>query len=50
MAAACGLTRVLAQAHFASDVVGAAIAAWVVVALIWRLVERPAPPAEKSHA
>jgi membrane-associated phospholipid phosphatase len=50
MAAACGLTRVLAQAHFASDVVGAAIAAWVVVALIWRLVERRAEPKEMSHA
>jgi len=49
MAAACGLTRVLAQAHFASDVVGAAIAGWAVVALIWRLVERPASPAEESH-
>ncbi len=50
MAAACGLTRVLAQAHFASDVVGAAIAAWVVVALIWRLVERPAGSKGTSHA
>ena len=50
MAAACGLTRVLAQAHFASDVVGAAIAGWVVVALIWRLVEHRASPEEKLNA
>lgn len=36
LAAGCALTRVLARAHFASDVVGAALAGWVVGAIIWR--------------
>jgi len=41
MAAACGATRVLARAHFASDVVGAAVAAWAVVAILWHWIDRP---------
>jgi membrane-associated phospholipid phosphatase len=40
MAAGCGATRVLAQAHFASDVVGAALAAWAVVAILWHWAVR----------
>jgi membrane-associated phospholipid phosphatase len=36
LAAGCGLTRVLAQAHFVSDVVLAAVASWAIVAAIWR--------------
>lgn len=36
LAAGCGLTRILARAHFASDVVAGAMAGWAVVALLWR--------------
>lgn len=36
LAAGCGLTRVLAHAHFVSDVVVAALAAWLVVAFVWK--------------
>lgn len=36
LAAGCALTRVQARAHFLSDVVVAAVAAWVVVELCWR--------------
>ena len=36
LAAGCALTRVLARAHFLSDVVGAALAGWLVGALVWR--------------
>lgn len=36
LAAGCALTRVLARAHFASDVVGAALAGWLVGAIVWR--------------
>ncbi len=36
LAAGCGLTRILAHAHFASDVVAGAIAGWAVVAILWR--------------
>ena len=35
VAAGCGLTRILAHAHFASDVVAGAIGGWAVVALLW---------------
>ena len=42
LAAGCALTRVAAQAHFLSDVVIAAIAAWLVVAWIWKRKERRA--------
>jgi membrane-associated phospholipid phosphatase len=36
LAAGCALTRVLARAHFVSDVTLAAIVGWVVAALVWR--------------
>ncbi|MGH7560630.1 MAG: phosphatase PAP2 family protein, partial [Gemmatimonadales bacterium] len=36
LAAGCALTRVLARAHFLSDVVVGAVAGWAVGALIWR--------------
>jgi undecaprenyl-diphosphatase len=36
LAAACGLTRVLARAHFLSDVVVAALAALATTAWLWR--------------
>jgi len=36
LAAGCALTRLLARAHFASDVAGAALAGWAVGALVWR--------------
>ncbi|MBX3359677.1 MAG: phosphatase PAP2 family protein [Phycisphaeraceae bacterium] len=35
LAAGCGLTRVLAGAHFVSDVVAAAILGWAACAAIW---------------
>jgi membrane-associated phospholipid phosphatase len=43
LAAGCAATRILARAHFASDVVGAALAGWLVGALIWRRFGRAAP-------
>jgi membrane-associated phospholipid phosphatase len=36
LAAGCGLSRIQAHAHFLSDVVTAAVAAWMVVELAWR--------------
>ena len=36
LGAGCALTRVQAHAHFLSDVVTAAVAAWMVVDLCWR--------------
>ncbi len=36
LAAGCALTRVLARAHFLSDVTLSAIVAWVVVAVMWK--------------
>jgi membrane-associated phospholipid phosphatase len=36
LAAGCGITRVLARAHFVSDVVVAAVAALATTALLWR--------------
>lgn len=36
LALGCGLTRVAAQAHFLSDVIVAALAAWLIVAWIWK--------------
>jgi membrane-associated phospholipid phosphatase len=38
--AACGFSRLWRNAHFASDVVGAALVAYLVVAALWRLRER----------
>ena len=47
LAAGCGLTRVMATAHYLSDVVTAACVGWAVVALLHRRVaaagEQPAP-------
>jgi membrane-associated phospholipid phosphatase len=36
LAAGCAITRVLARAHFLSDVTLSAIVGWIVAALIWR--------------
>jgi membrane-associated phospholipid phosphatase len=36
LAAGCGLSRVLAQAHFVSDVVVAALAAFATTTWLWR--------------
>lgn len=36
LAVGCGLSRVLAHAHFLSDVVTAAVAAWFVVEICWK--------------
>jgi membrane-associated phospholipid phosphatase len=36
LAAGCALTRVLARAHFLSDVALAAIAGWAIAAVLWR--------------
>jgi membrane-associated phospholipid phosphatase len=36
LAVGCGLSRVLARAHFVSDVVVAALFSWLIVALMWR--------------
>ena len=52
LAVGCGLSRVLAKAHFVSDVVLAALCAWPLVDMLWwwnrREVERhhlvPWPP------
>jgi membrane-associated phospholipid phosphatase len=49
LAAGCGLTRILAHAHFASDVVAGAIAGWVVVALLWRWLG-PSSSDNRAHA
>lgn len=38
VAAGCALTRVLARAHFLSDVVVAALAGWLVAAVVWKRV------------
>jgi membrane-associated phospholipid phosphatase len=43
LAAGCALTRVLARAHFLSDVVLSAILAWLVVAALWRGWGAPRP-------
>jgi membrane-associated phospholipid phosphatase len=43
-AAGCALTRLLARAHFASDVVVGALAGWAVGALLWkRFGAHPSP-------
>jgi membrane-associated phospholipid phosphatase len=49
-AAGCGLSRVLAGAHFVSDVVVAALAGWLVTALIWRHAAPPARAAAPADA
>ena len=39
MAVGCAVTRVQARAHFLSDVVVAAVLAWITVALLWSRFE-----------
>ncbi len=39
LAAGCGLSRVLARAHFVSDAVTGAIAGWAVGAVLWKWAE-----------
>ena len=39
LAAGCGLSRVLARAHFVSDSVTGALAGWAVGAVLWRWTE-----------
>jgi membrane-associated phospholipid phosphatase len=36
LAAGCALTRVLARAHFVSDVTLSAVIGWAVAAVVWR--------------
>ncbi len=43
LAVGCGLSRVLAHAHFLSDVVVAALAAWFVVEGCWRVARLQRP-------
>lgn len=43
LAAGCAVTRVLAHAHFLSDVTLSAIVGWVVAALVWRWSRRRWP-------
>lgn len=54
LAAGCALTRVLARAHFLSDVMLSAIIAWAIAALLWRWYLRRwphgAPTDAASHA
>lgn len=50
LAAGCGLSRVLAHAHFLSDAIGGAIAGWAVGALLWHLVGRLSRTSESPHA
>lgn len=44
----CGTTRVLAHAHFLSDVVLAAVAAWVMVELVYPMFGGQAPGSSSS--
>lgn len=44
----CALSRVAAGAHFLSDVVVAGVAAWLVVALLWRAFPLSVPRSSKS--
>lgn len=44
----CGLSRVAAGAHFFSDIVTAAAAAWLMTALVWRAHARRRPAAHAS--
>jgi membrane-associated phospholipid phosphatase len=48
-AAGCAFSRVLAGAHFVSDVVVAAVAGWFTTALLWHFAAR-APAADSSAA
>jgi membrane-associated phospholipid phosphatase len=49
LAAGCGLSRVMATAHYLSDTVVAACVAWAVVALVWQRV-RVRPPVTAPDA
>jgi membrane-associated phospholipid phosphatase len=40
LAAGCALTRIMARAHFLSDVVLAALLGWLVAELLWRWTKR----------
>jgi membrane-associated phospholipid phosphatase len=40
LAIGCGLTRVMAQAHFMSDIVVSFLVGWLVAAWLWRLHQR----------
>jgi membrane-associated phospholipid phosphatase len=44
LAAGCALTRVLARAHFLSDVTLAAIIGWAVAAVLWHVVNAAKDP------
>ena len=44
LAIGCAITRVLARAHFASDVVVGALAGWAVGALLWKRFGAPRSP------
>ncbi len=44
LAAACAISRVLAQAYFVSDVVAGSIAGWAVSAWLWRRFARDPKP------
>lgn len=48
LATGCALTRVLAGAHFLSDVVVAAAVAWLLVDVIWRRAFLSADAAQKA--
>lgn len=50
LAAGCALTRVLAGAHYLSDVVGAAVLAWLVAEWVWRWASRRARAAVSPTA
>jgi membrane-associated phospholipid phosphatase len=41
LGAGCAVTRVVARAHFVSDVTLSAIVGWAVAALLWRWYQRP---------
>jgi membrane-associated phospholipid phosphatase len=50
LATGCALTRVLARAHFLSDVTLSAIIGWGVAALVWRWYLRRLPDRAPTHA
>jgi membrane-associated phospholipid phosphatase len=50
LAAGCALTRVLARAHFLSDVTLSAICGWAVAAVLWRWYLRRWPLSAPPHA
>ncbi len=50
LAAGCGVTRLMVQAHFLSDVTTGAVAAWAVVALMWRAWGSARPSVDTAPA